>query len=270
MSRRDLLVVGGGLTGLWTALLASEREPGRASRSCWRARRVAFGASGRNGGFCDASLTHGLGERARPLAGRDAAAGADGPGEPRRDRGDDRAARDRRGLGARPGSWPSPPSRTRCRGWPRRSQTARRFGWDSEVLDREAAQAEVRLPHLPRRGLAPGRHRDGRPGPDRLGPGGCGRGSGCADLRAHARSCGSSATAPGRGALPGRPGHGTPRGARDQRVPAAGARDPPLRGARVRLRAGHRAARRRTGGRRWGGGGARGSATPATSSTITG
>jgi glycine/D-amino acid oxidase-like deaminating enzyme len=54
----DLLVVGGGLTGLWTALHAAEE--GR-SVVLLEGERLAFGASGRNGGFCDASLTHGLG-----------------------------------------------------------------------------------------------------------------------------------------------------------------------------------------------------------------
>jgi glycine/D-amino acid oxidase-like deaminating enzyme len=54
----DLVVVGGGLTGLWTALLAA--EAGR-SVVLVEGERLAFGASGRNGGFCAASLTHGIG-----------------------------------------------------------------------------------------------------------------------------------------------------------------------------------------------------------------
>jgi glycine/D-amino acid oxidase-like deaminating enzyme len=53
----DLVVVGGGLTGLWTALLAA--EAGR-SVVLLEGERLAFGASGRNGGFCAASLTHGM------------------------------------------------------------------------------------------------------------------------------------------------------------------------------------------------------------------
>jgi glycine/D-amino acid oxidase-like deaminating enzyme len=56
----DLAVVGGGYTGLWTALRARERDP-----SCdvvlLEAELVGGAASGRNGGFCAASLTHGLG-----------------------------------------------------------------------------------------------------------------------------------------------------------------------------------------------------------------
>jgi glycine/D-amino acid oxidase-like deaminating enzyme len=51
--------VGGGFTGLWTALTAIEANPGR-SIVVLEADTIAFGTSGRNGGFCEASLTHGL------------------------------------------------------------------------------------------------------------------------------------------------------------------------------------------------------------------
>ena len=54
----DLLVVGGGYTGLWTALHAAERNPG-AQVVLVEAERIGWAASGRNGGFVDASLTHG-------------------------------------------------------------------------------------------------------------------------------------------------------------------------------------------------------------------
>lgn len=54
----DLLVVGGGYTGLWTALHAAERNPGRRIVVI-EANRIGWAASGRNGGFVDASLTHG-------------------------------------------------------------------------------------------------------------------------------------------------------------------------------------------------------------------
>ena len=53
-------MIGGGLTGLWTALQALERRPG-ASVVLLEADRLASGASGRNGGFCSPSLTHGVG-----------------------------------------------------------------------------------------------------------------------------------------------------------------------------------------------------------------
>ena len=54
----DLAVVGGGFSGLWTALQAVEAQPGRRV-VVLEAERTAFGASGRNGGFFDASITHG-------------------------------------------------------------------------------------------------------------------------------------------------------------------------------------------------------------------
>lgn len=54
----DLAVVGGGFTGLWTALRAVERTPGLRVLLI-EADRLAEHATGRNGGFCEASLTHG-------------------------------------------------------------------------------------------------------------------------------------------------------------------------------------------------------------------
>ena len=56
----DLCVVGAGYTGLWTALLAKERDPQRRVVVVEQFETGA-GASGRNGGFCSASLTHGFG-----------------------------------------------------------------------------------------------------------------------------------------------------------------------------------------------------------------
>jgi glycine/D-amino acid oxidase-like deaminating enzyme len=54
----DLAVVGGGYSGLWTALLAKRENPG-ARVVLLEGRRIGWAASGRNGGFCEASLTHG-------------------------------------------------------------------------------------------------------------------------------------------------------------------------------------------------------------------
>src|SRR5215471_3779480 len=54
----DLVVIGGGFSGLWTALLAKEANPGR-SVVLIEGNRIGSAASGRNGGFCEASLTHG-------------------------------------------------------------------------------------------------------------------------------------------------------------------------------------------------------------------
>jgi glycine/D-amino acid oxidase-like deaminating enzyme len=55
----DLCVVGAGYTGLWTALLAKERDPHR-EVVVVEQYETGAGASGRNGGFCSASLTHGF------------------------------------------------------------------------------------------------------------------------------------------------------------------------------------------------------------------
>ncbi|HEX5535517.1 MAG TPA: FAD-dependent oxidoreductase [Actinomycetales bacterium] len=54
----DLAVVGGGFSGLWTALLAKEQDPSL-DVVLLEAREIGWAASGRNGGFCAASLTHG-------------------------------------------------------------------------------------------------------------------------------------------------------------------------------------------------------------------
>ena len=55
----DLVIVGGGYTGLWCAIQALEDEPGRRV-TVLEADSCGDGASSRNGGFCHASLTHGL------------------------------------------------------------------------------------------------------------------------------------------------------------------------------------------------------------------
>ena len=57
-ARTALLVVGAGFTGLWTAILAKQRDPLR-EVLVLDAGPVAGQASGRNGGFVHASLTHG-------------------------------------------------------------------------------------------------------------------------------------------------------------------------------------------------------------------
>jgi glycine/D-amino acid oxidase-like deaminating enzyme len=53
-----LAIVGGGYTGLWTAVLAKRRNPD-AHVVLVEAKNIGWAASGRNGGFCEASLTHG-------------------------------------------------------------------------------------------------------------------------------------------------------------------------------------------------------------------
>ncbi|MDH3519122.1 MAG: FAD-binding oxidoreductase [Myxococcales bacterium] len=55
----DLAIVGGGFTGLWAAVQAKEAAPDR-DVVLIEAEAVAEQASGRNGGFVDYSITHGL------------------------------------------------------------------------------------------------------------------------------------------------------------------------------------------------------------------
>ncbi len=54
----DLCIVGGGYTGLWAALYAKALDP-RRDVVLLEATRCGAGASGRNGGFVQSSLTHG-------------------------------------------------------------------------------------------------------------------------------------------------------------------------------------------------------------------
>lgn len=55
----DLVIVGAGFTGLWAAVAALEEQPGR-SVVVLDAGTAGWAASGRNGGFLAASLTHGI------------------------------------------------------------------------------------------------------------------------------------------------------------------------------------------------------------------
>ena len=55
----DLCIVGGGYTGLWAAIIAKERDPDR-DIVLIDVFTVGSAASGRNGGFMESSLTHGI------------------------------------------------------------------------------------------------------------------------------------------------------------------------------------------------------------------
>jgi glycine/D-amino acid oxidase-like deaminating enzyme len=58
----DLVIVGGGFTGLWTALQAVEDDEAAGTPRrivLLEGTEIGWAASGRNGGFCSASLTHG-------------------------------------------------------------------------------------------------------------------------------------------------------------------------------------------------------------------
>ena len=63
----DLAVVGAGFTGLWAALLAKQQDPGL-DVLVLEAGTAGGQASGRNGGICMASLTHGYAQGAELFA----------------------------------------------------------------------------------------------------------------------------------------------------------------------------------------------------------
>lgn len=54
----DFAVVGGGFAGLWTAIKLKEQHPDQRV-ILLEGLRIGWAASGRNGGFCEASITHG-------------------------------------------------------------------------------------------------------------------------------------------------------------------------------------------------------------------
>ena len=140
--RADLLVVGGGLTGLWTALLAAEEGK---SVVLLEGERLAFGASGRNGGFCDASLTHGLGNgverwpdemEALERMGRENLAGIEAT---IRDHGID--------CGWEPTGTIAVATAPHQLPWlEEEAEALRGFGWEAELLDRAGVRAHVNSP----------------------------------------------------------------------------------------------------------------------------
>jgi glycine/D-amino acid oxidase-like deaminating enzyme len=140
----DLAIVGAGLTGLWAAVEAQLADPGR-SVVLLEGERIAFGASGRNGGFVDSSLTHGLANgRSRfpdelprlEELGRENLAGIV-------------AAIEGLGVDARfepVGVLDVATRPHEVSDLEEHAEELRRFGWDAEWLDREAVRAEIDSP----------------------------------------------------------------------------------------------------------------------------
>jgi glycine/D-amino acid oxidase-like deaminating enzyme len=138
----DLLVVGGGLTGLWAALQAAEH--GR-SVALLEGERIAFGASGRNGGFCAASLTHGVANGlARWPAEMDALERM-----ARENLDGMRADVERHGIECDwedTGTIDVATAPHQVAWLAEEAERLRRFGWDAELLDAEAMRAQVDSP----------------------------------------------------------------------------------------------------------------------------
>jgi glycine/D-amino acid oxidase-like deaminating enzyme len=140
----DLCIVGGGFTGLWAALHAKRLNPAR-SVVLLEGGRCGEGASGRNGGFLDASLTHGLAnglsrfEREMETLER---LGAENFAELRADL-------ETHGIDCEyelTGTLEVALEPYQAEGLAQDAELERRFGHEAVVLDAEAARAEVRSP----------------------------------------------------------------------------------------------------------------------------
>lgn len=140
----DLLIVGGGFTGLWAALTAKERDPSR-EVVLLEGETIGFGASSRNGGFLSASLTHGHGNGIERWPAEMTVLERLG----RENHEAIRATIERHGIDARLESAGQILVANEPHQVPwldEAAAQARQLGWAAEILDREAMQAQVHSP----------------------------------------------------------------------------------------------------------------------------
>lgn len=144
MIEADLAIVGGGFTGLWTAVLAKRERPDR-EVVLLEAETAGWGASGRNGGFTDASVTHGLvngaGRFPRELDALEAAGRANLDGFKA-----DLRALDIDAAYEEPGLLSVATQPHELDELDEEVALLRRYGWHAEVLDRDAVRAQVASP----------------------------------------------------------------------------------------------------------------------------
>ena len=236
----DLAIVGGGFTGLWAAVQAKQEQPSR-EVVLLEAETAGWGASGRNGGFVDASLTHGLWNGAarfpQELDALEELGRANLEGM--------KADLERHRIDA---------------AWQETGQLSvatqphelgeldeevallRRYGWEAEVLDREAVRAAVDSPTylggvLQRTGVA------------LVDPGALALGLRRTALALGVRLYERTPVLDAELRTPGGQRARRPRPARHRRLSPAHALDPAPRGAGLRLRRRHRAAERRAAAR---------------------
>jgi glycine/D-amino acid oxidase-like deaminating enzyme len=143
-TRCDLAVVGAGFTGLWSALLAKEADPS-ADVVVLEGRTAGWAASGRNGGFCSASLTHGIANGAARFPGELAA--LDRLGRQNLDAVEAAVARYRIDCDfARTGALDVATEPYQVEPLREDVAAARRLGHDAVFLDEAAVRAEVASP----------------------------------------------------------------------------------------------------------------------------
>ena len=140
----DLAIVGAGFTGLWAAVLAKRERPER-EVVVLEAETAGAGASGRNGGFADASLTHGLLNGASRFPAELEALEALG----RENLAGMRADLDRHGIDAawqEPGMLSVATQPHEVAELEDEAALLRRYGWDADALDRDAVRSLVDSP----------------------------------------------------------------------------------------------------------------------------
>jgi len=140
----DVAIVGGGFTGLWTAIALTDTDP-TLRVVVLEAATVAYGASGRNGGFCEASLTHGIANGIRhfpdelDILEREGVENLDGLIAFTREHGIDCDLEETGTLALAD----QPYQVDEFKAW---ADEAAAYGERVEFLDREAARAEVHSP----------------------------------------------------------------------------------------------------------------------------
>ena len=228
------------------AVGGAARQGGRpgARRRAARGDAVGAGASGRNGGFVQCSLTHGIEQRLARFPDEIGSSSAR-PRELRRAARRHRAARDRLRVRA-DGEIASRSSRTSSR-LEEEAELMRRFGHDAELLDGGRVRAEVNSPTY--LGGAVAARRLGARRPRRSSPTGCVERRSQAGVRVceHTPAASCATPAPASRSVSAEAGSCAPAGS----LLATSAYPPLLRAIRryiapgLRLRAGDRAARAR-------------------------
>ena len=207
--------------------------------------RVGWAASGRNGGFCEASLTHGAANGREQVPGRVRRAAAPRRGEPGRDRGRRRPATASTATSSRTGSID-----VATEDYQVAELRAAAEADGGTFLDAERDAGRGGLPHLPgrRAGTRRAPRWSTRPGSPGAWPPPA---SGSASASSSARPPPAWPATPIRRerARPGRRAAGPAGRAGHQRVPGAGPPAASLHGAGLRLRARDRAAQRGAAGR---------------------